>query len=133
VGVQRYARQRGNSLYRRRRGFALDAHLRGHDGILWVQIYARCSGPSQEVGTRPEKAGVKHLYMFGSTARGEAGPDSDVDLFFDYEIGKIGLNELMDIKELASDILDTKTDMIPRDGLHRFLRDRIEASAIQVF
>ena len=80
-----------------------------------------------------KKAGVKHLYMFGSTARGEARPDSDVDLFFDYEIGKIGLYELMDIKELASEILDTKTDMIPRDGLHRFLRDRIEASAIQVF
>lgn len=79
------------------------------------------------------KAGVTHLYMFGSTARGEARQDSDVDLFFDYEVGKIGLYELMDIKELASAILGTKTDMIPRDGLHHFLRERIEASAVQVF
>ncbi len=80
-----------------------------------------------------KRAGVTHLYMFGSTARGEARQDSDVDLFFDYEIGKIGLYELMDIKELASDILGTKTDMIPRDGLHRVLRARVEAAAIQVF
>jgi len=80
-----------------------------------------------------KKAGVTHLYMFGSTARGEARPGSDVDLFFDYEIGKVGLYELMDIKELASDIRGAKTDMIPRDGLHHFVRDRIEASAIQVF
>lgn len=32
--------------------------------------------------------GVQHLYMFGSTARGDAREDSDVDLFFDHERGK---------------------------------------------
>ena len=80
-----------------------------------------------------KKVGVTHLFMFGSTARGEAQPDSDIDLFFDYEIGKVGLYELMDIKELATKILGTETDMIPRDGLHHVLRARIEASAIQVF
>jgi predicted nucleotidyltransferase len=30
-----------------------------------------------------KRLGVEHLYMFGSTARGEAGEDSDVALFFD--------------------------------------------------
>jgi hypothetical protein len=39
----------------------------------------------------------------------------------------------MDIKEFAAEILGTATDMIPRRGLHRVLRERIEASAIQVF
>ena len=80
-----------------------------------------------------KKAGVTHLYLFGSTVRGEARPDSDVDLFFDYQRGSMGLFELMDIKELAADILGTKTDMIPRGGLHRVLRQRIEDSAVQVF
>jgi hypothetical protein len=45
-----------------------------------------------------KRLGVEHLYMFGSTARGEAKDDSDVDLFFDYEKGKLGLFELMDVK-----------------------------------
>jgi uncharacterized protein len=40
-----------------------------------------------------KRLGVEHLYMFGSTARGEAKDDSDVDLFFDYEKGKLGLFE----------------------------------------
>ena len=31
------------------------------------------------------RLGVKHLYLFGSTARDEAGTDSDVDLLFDHE------------------------------------------------
>jgi hypothetical protein len=38
-----------------------------------------------------KQLGVEHLYLFGSTARGEARPDSDVDLFFDHPEGSIGL------------------------------------------
>ena len=77
--------------------------------------------------------GVQHLYLFGSTARGEAGEDSDVDLFFDYERGKLGLFELMDVKERTSRILGRKADIMTRDSLHKVLRSRIEASALQVF
>jgi predicted nucleotidyltransferase len=93
------------------------------------EAIARLKGSEADL----KKAGVKHLYLFGSTVRGEARPDSDVDLFFDYDIGTIGLYELMDIKELAAEILGTRTDMIPRNGLHHVLRAGIEDSAIQVF
>jgi predicted nucleotidyltransferase len=79
------------------------------------------------------RVGVKHLYMFGSTARDSARPDSDIDLFFDYDIGTIGLYELIDIKEMTTAILGTRPEMIPRRGLHPALRQRIEASAVQVF
>jgi predicted nucleotidyltransferase len=77
--------------------------------------------------------GVEHLYLFGSTARGEAAEDSDIDLFFDYERGKLGLYELMEVKERASAILGRKTDIMTRDSLHKVLRPQIEASALQVF
>ena len=80
-----------------------------------------------------KQLGVEHLYLFGSTARGDAGPDSDVDLFFDYEKGKLGLFQLMDVKERASSILGRKVDIMTRDSLHKVLRDRIEASAVLVF
>lgn len=77
--------------------------------------------------------GVEHLYLFGSTARGEARDDSDVDLFFDYEKGKLSLFDLMEVKERAARILGRKTDIMTRDSLHKTLRQRIEASALQVF
>jgi uncharacterized protein len=77
--------------------------------------------------------GIEHLYLFGSTARGEAREDSDVDLFFDHPVGSIGLYELMDVKETASRILGRKADIMTRRSLHRVLRDGIEASALQVF
>jgi uncharacterized protein len=79
------------------------------------------------------RLGVEHLYLFGSTARGEAREDSDIDLFFDYERGKLGLFELMDVKEETSRILGRKADIMTRDSLHKVLRSRIEASALQVF
>jgi predicted nucleotidyltransferase len=77
--------------------------------------------------------GVEHLYLFGSTVRGEAREDSDIDLFFDYQRGKLGLFELMDVKEQTSRILGRKADIMTRDSLHKVLRPRIEASALQVF
>jgi predicted nucleotidyltransferase len=79
------------------------------------------------------RLGVQHLYLFGSTARGEAREDSDVDLFFDYERGKLGLFELMDVKEETTRILGRRADIMTRDSLHKVLRSRIEASALQVF
>ena len=80
-----------------------------------------------------KRLGVEHLYMFGSTARDEARDDSDVDLFFDYQKGKLGLFELMDVREIAAQILGRPTDIVTRDSLHKTLRQRIEASALQVF
>ena len=80
-----------------------------------------------------KRLGVEHLYMFGSTARGEASHDSDVDLFFDYQKGKLGVYELMDVKEYAASILGRKTDIMTRDSLHKALREAIEATAVRVF
>jgi uncharacterized protein len=80
-----------------------------------------------------KRLGVEHLYLFGSTARGEAREDSDVDLFFDYERGKLGLFELMYVKEETTRILGRKADIMTRDSLHKVLRSQIEASALQVF
>jgi hypothetical protein len=80
-----------------------------------------------------KRLGVEHLYMFGSTARGEASDASDVDLFFDYQKGKLGVYELMDVKEYAARILGGKTEIMTRDSLHKMMREAIEATAIRVF
>ena len=80
-----------------------------------------------------KRLGVEHLYLFGSTARGEAREDSDVDLFFDHPEWSLGLFELMDVKEAAARILGHNTDIMTRRSLHPVLRERIEASALQVF
>ena len=76
---------------------------------------------------------MEHLYLFGSTARGGAREDSDVDLFFDHERGKLSLFGLMDVMEATARILSHKADVMTRASLHPVLREQIEKSADQVF
>jgi predicted nucleotidyltransferase len=83
--------------------------------------------------TELKRLGVRRLYLFGSTARGEAREDSDVDLFFDYDRGAFGAFDLMEVKERASGILGCKADVTTRDSLHKLLRQQIEATAQRVF
>jgi predicted nucleotidyltransferase len=87
----------------------------------------------QEHQSELEQLGVQHLYLFGSVADGKSDADSDVDLFFDHEKGKLGLYELIDLKERASSILGRRADIMTRDSLHPALRARIEKAAILVF
>jgi predicted nucleotidyltransferase len=79
------------------------------------------------------RLGVRHLYLFGSVARGQASADSDVDLFFDHERGSIGLFQLMDVKDAAARILGRETEIMTRASLHPALREGIEGSALLVF
>jgi predicted nucleotidyltransferase len=78
--------------------------------------------------------GATSLYLFGSTARDEAGEASDLDLFIDYDKdSKFSAIELLRIKHYVSDTLDIDADVITRDGLHPLIRDEVVASAERVF
>lgn len=83
--------------------------------------------------TNLKRMGVTSLYLFGSTARGEARPTSDVDLFFDYERGTLSLFDVMDIAEAASEILGCKADVMTRSSIDRYIRPSAETEAIRVF
>jgi len=93
----------------------------------------RSHQPIAAARSRLKAVRCRTSHLFGSTARDEAGDDSDVDLFFDHEKGKLGLFELMDVKERAASILGGKTDIMTRNSLHPRLRKRIEEAAVLIF
>ena len=77
--------------------------------------------------------GASALYLFGSTARNEAKPTSDVDIFIDKDPEKpFGMMELTGLEFLLEDILGTDVDLATRTSLHPALRDDIEKTAIRV-
>jgi predicted nucleotidyltransferase len=80
------------------------------------------------------RRGVRSLFLFGSHARGEASPTSDIDLFFDDDpADPMSYFKVIDIERFLQEQLKTVVDLIPRDSLHALLRDEVVASARQVY
>ena len=78
--------------------------------------------------------GATSLYLFGSSARDEAGPESDLDLFIDYgPARRFSLVDLAAIKNILQHRFATEIDVTTRDSLHPLLRDSIVRSAVRVF
>jgi predicted nucleotidyltransferase len=78
--------------------------------------------------------GATSLYLFGSTARDEARPDSDIDVFIEYDPdAHFSLFELAGIEVLITEALGVEAEVTTRNSLHPLLRKRIESSAIRVF
>lgn len=88
----------------------------------------------QESADAVRARGATSLYLFGSTARGEAATGSDIDVFVEYDpASHFSLLDLAGIKVLLEEKLGVQVDVTTRDSLHPLLRQRIEQSAIRVF
>jgi predicted nucleotidyltransferase len=74
--------------------------------------------------------GVESISLFGSVARGEAGPRSDADLLVDVddEVTLFGLSRL---KHHLEDLLGMPVDLVTSDALRPQMRDSILAEAIR--
>ncbi len=69
--------------------------------------------------------------IFGSRARGDARPDSDLDVLVELKPGS-SLFDLTGLQLALSDVLGVKADVITYASLHRLLRERILAEEIPI-
>lgn len=78
--------------------------------------------------------GVRRLRIFGSAARDEDGPDSDLDLIVDFQPdARPGLFGLAQLGNDLEAILDTRIDITTAAGLHAKLRRAVLAEAQEVW
>ncbi len=80
-----------------------------------------------------ERYGVVGLSVFGSVARGEARPDSDLDLLYVLAPGRhlgFSINRLED--ELA-ELFARPVDLVSKAALHRTIRDDVLAEARELY
>jgi predicted nucleotidyltransferase len=78
-----------------------------------------------------ERFGVCSLALFGSVARDEAGPDSDVDILVEFRETP-GLSEYMGLKFWIEDRLGRHVDLVMEKALKSWARPWVEAEAIRV-
>jgi predicted nucleotidyltransferase len=72
--------------------------------------------------------GVRDVRVFGSTVRGESGPNSDIDLLVDVEPGRT-LLDLIAFEQDLEDALGCSVEVLTDGGLSPYLQERILAEA----
>jgi uncharacterized protein len=78
-----------------------------------------------------ESHGARNVRIFGSVARGQAGPDSDVDILVDLEPGR-SLFDLGGLLMDLQDLLGTRVDVTTENGLHWYIRERVLKEAVRL-
>lgn len=76
-----------------------------------------------------ERLGVKSISLFGSAARGEATPESDLDLLIEFS-RPVGLFHFMEVKDFLEEALGCPVDLVTPDALKPQLRETILEEAI---
>ena len=78
--------------------------------------------------------GATSLFLFGSTARGEATDASDLDIILEVPTENcFTLLDLVSAKHMVEDDLRMPVDVAMRDGLHPLMKDEIEREAVRIF
>jgi predicted nucleotidyltransferase len=76
--------------------------------------------------------GITRLRLFGSAARGEDGPNSDVDLIADFGV-PVGYFELIRAEDELSAFFGRPVDLLTEPAISRYMRDAVLASAQVIF
>ena len=94
------------------------------------QILARLRDHAPDL----RRHGVVRAALFGSTARGEAQPDSDIDILVELDPeAPIDLLAYVGIVQFIEDLFPTAVDVANRAALRPLVRPSVERDAVYAF
>ena len=76
--------------------------------------------------------GARHIRVFGSVARREERPDSDVDFLVDFPRGYDLLTQRMPLALGLENLLQRKVELVPEHELNRHIRERVTGEAVEL-
>jgi predicted nucleotidyltransferase len=77
--------------------------------------------------------GIARLELFGSIARGEGTPDSDIDLLYELAPGAELGWEIDDLQDELADVFGRPVDLVSKRALHPELRSAVLADARELY
>ena len=70
--------------------------------------------------------GIKELSLFGSVARGDMGPDSDIDIMVEFQPDtRIGMIKFELLAEELTRLAGRKVDLVSKRGLKPWVRSEV--------
>lgn len=76
--------------------------------------------------------GARRIRVFGSVARGEERPDSDIDFLVDFPRGYDLFAQRLALAERLVEITGRQLDVIPEHELNRHIRARVLQEAVDL-
>lgn len=76
--------------------------------------------------------GARHIRVFGSVARGEERPDSDVDFLVEFPRGYDLFTQRLPLTQGLEELLHRKVELIPEHELNRHIRERVMKEAVDL-
>jgi predicted nucleotidyltransferase len=77
-----------------------------------------------------DRFGVKSVAVFGSAARDELGPQSDIDILVEFK-QPVGLFAFLDLKQYLENLLKRRVDLTTPGALKPQLREQILNEAVR--
>jgi predicted nucleotidyltransferase len=74
--------------------------------------------------------GVIRIGLFGSAARGELSPESDIDLLVELDPKKTSFRRYLELEEYLTKLFDRKIDLVTLDGISPYVLPYIQKDVI---
>jgi len=79
-----------------------------------------------------ERFGARRVRVFGSVARGEERPNSDVDFLVEFDRGYDLFEQRLPLVDELENLLHRHVEVIPEHELNRHIRDRVLSEAVEL-
>lgn len=87
---------------------------------------------NQRITSILARHGAKRISIFGSYVRGEASPDSDIDIMVEFSDRK-SLLDIIGIEQELSEALGMKVDLLTEKSVSPYLIDRIKKEMVTIY
>ena len=94
-----------------------------------MDLMSRLKNQRAAIWVLAQQYGVVDLRVFGSAARGDTRPDSDLDLLVEFE-HDVSLLDFIAFKQALEDLLGCAVDLTTSESLHQRIRAQVLAEAV---
>jgi predicted nucleotidyltransferase len=96
--------------------------------MLIDELHAR----KEAIATLANRYGARRIRVFGSVARGEERPDSDIDFLVDFPRGYDLFSQRLPLTQALAELLHRKVELIPEHELNRHIREQVLKEAVEL-